>query len=520
MENACGMVQPYDGMRAFSSMRAVCHRVLIFPSPFAPRSQTWYNPPVRAHVPPDASGARAKSETEGFRMNDARVLALYARLERELEALIGPIHAGRDLGLKLERVIYLLDLLGSPQDKFASIHVGGTSGKGSTATMISAILSSAGQHTGLHLSPYLQVLNEGFQIDNRLAPTTVLAKIWDEIKPAIDRASRESPWGPPSYFEAEVALAFTLFAQQKVDAAVVEVGLGGSLDATNVLHSKVAVLTSVGLDHTELLGDTVELIARDKSGIIKPGQTVVSGVIPPSAQAVIAERCAAQGATLWQLGRDFHLRVTGETFRVDLPGRSYENLSLSLKGDFQLANAACAVAAAHAFTGGLPNDVVCQGLRRALIPGRMEEVQQRPTVLLDGAHNEDKMRAAAAALAKSYAGKPRVVVLAIKSDKAYREMLPYILTGARQLIVTVFSGKGPRKPLNPHTLAQAAAEMVPGLPVSVVLPARQAVSRALAAAGPDDLVWVTGSLYMVGEVRQRWHPWRQLILEAERPALA
>jgi dihydrofolate synthase/folylpolyglutamate synthase len=203
-------------------------------------------------------------------MNDARVLALYARLERDLAALIGPAHFSREIGLKLERITHLLSLLGNPQDQFASIHVGGTSGKGSTAAMISAMLTSAGLHTGLHLSPHLQILNERFQIDDRMAPTTLLARIWDEMKPAIDRVAMESPWGAPSYFEAQAALAFMLFARQKVDVAVVEVGLGGSLDATNVLRSRVAVITSIGLDHTEVLGDTVELIARDKAGIIKP----------------------------------------------------------------------------------------------------------------------------------------------------------------------------------------------------------------------------------------------------------
>jgi dihydrofolate synthase / folylpolyglutamate synthase len=454
-------------------------------------------------------------------MNDARVLALYARLERDLSDLIGPPHAGRDLGLKLERVIFLLDLLNNPQDRFASIHVGGTSGKGSTATMISAILTGAGLHTGLHLSPYLQILNEGFQIDDRVAPTTLLARIWDEIKPAVDRAARESPWGAPSYFEALVAMVFVLFAQQKVDAAVVEVGLGGSLDATNVLHSRVAVLTSIGLDHTEILGDTVELIAQDKAGIIKPGQQVISGALIESAQSIIAARCAAQGATLWQLGRDFHVRATGDcTFRVDLPGRSYGDLRLAMRGDFQLANAACAVAAAHAFTGGLPDDIVRQGLRRAFIPGRVEEVQQNPTVVLDGAHNEDKMRAAAAAMDKHYGGRPRMVVLAVKSDKAYRDMLPYVLAGASQLIVTAFGAKGGRGPVDPQALAQAAAQLAPDLPITVVLPARKAVDQALAAAGAGGLVWITGSLYLLGEVRQRWYPWRKLILEAQRSPLA
>jgi dihydrofolate synthase/folylpolyglutamate synthase len=191
-----------------------------------------------------------------------------------------------------------------------------------------------------------------------------------------------------------------------------------------------------------------------------------------------------------------------------------------MRGDFQLANAACAVAAAHAFTGGLADHVVRQGLRRAFIPGRVEEVQQNPAVVLDGAHNEDKMRAAAAAVDKYYSGKRRVVVLAVKSDKAYRDMLPYVLAGASQLIITAFSAKGPRGPVDPQALAQAAAQLAPNLPISVVLPPRRAVDQALAAAGAGDLVWITGSLYLLGEVRQRWYPWRQLILQAQRSPLA
>ncbi len=419
-------------------------------------------------------------------------------------------------GPGLERISRILAHLGDPQLDFPTIHVGGTSGKGSTAAMAAAILTAAGLRTGLHLSPHLQILNERFQIDGRPAPTTTLLRLWElRVKPALDRAGRESVWGPATYFEALVALAFCLFADEKVDAAVVEVGLGGRIDATNVLAARVAVLTSIGLDHTEILGDTVEAIARDKAGIIKAGQTVVSGVTQASARAIVAERCRESGAVLWQQGRDFGLIDEGEdAFGVWLPGASYSGLHVPMPGDFQRENADCAVAAAYAFTGGLPETTVRQGLMTATLPGRMERVQSGPVVILDGAHNEDKMRAAAKAMER-YGGRRRVVVLAVKSDKAYRDMLPLALAGAHRLVVTRFGGHGGRGPVEPEVLAAAARELFPDLPVSVERDPMDALGAAMAAAGPSGLVWVTGSLYLAGEVRERWQPAEDLIVEAE-----
>ncbi len=238
--------------------------------------------------------------------------------------------------MKLERIAHLLELLGNPQDAFRSIHVGGTSGKGSTSTMIAALLTCAGYRTGLYLSPHLQVLNECYQINNRMAATTDLADVFETLKPAIAQVARENPFGRPSYFEAQTALAFALFARKEVDVAVIEVGLGGALDATNVLRPQVSVLTNVGLDHTEILGNTIELIAQNKAGIIKPGQIVISGVTQPSTQAIVQERCAVEGATLWQLGSTFTLQTkSDETFAVTFPDKTYDELRVDLHGNLQ-----------------------------------------------------------------------------------------------------------------------------------------------------------------------------------------
>lgn len=455
-------------------------------------------------------------------MDSATLMAQYHRLEDDLDALIGPTPPRGDAPQRLERIEELLEVLENPQDSFASIHVGGTSGKGSTATMIASILTAAGYRTGLHLSPHLQVLNERFQVNNRMVPTGELAAVWDVVKPAVRQVGMVSPWGAPSYFEAQVAMAFYLFARRQVDVAVVEVGLGGRLDATNVLRPRVAVLTSIGLDHTEILGDTIELIAQDKAGIIKPGQIVVSGVTQPSAIKVITDRCRAQRVALWQVDRDFACQPDDRsaTFRVSVPGKTYSGLSLAMRGDFQCNNAACAVTAAHAFTRGVAVADVRAGLRSTVLPGRMEEVQQRPIVVLDGAHNEDKMRAAAEAMNTGYAGRRRIVVLSVKSDKSYLDIMRHALVGADLLIVTAFKVTGGRAPVSPQVLAQGAATLFPGLAVRVEADPLQAVRMALAAAGPDDVVWVTGSLYLVGEVRSLWHPAEELVQQAEAGAAA
>ena len=261
-------------------------------------------------------------------MDRNAILAQYRQLEHDFFCLIPP--AGRQgIDMRLDRISHLVNLLGNPQNSFPSIHIGGTSGKGSTATMTASILAAAGYKTGLFLSPQLQVINECYQIDNRMVATSRLAEVFATIKPAIQQVADENPFGQPSSFEAQVALAFCLFQQEIVDAAIIEVGLGGTFDATNVLRAQVAVLTNIGLDHTEILGETIEQIAHDKAGIIKPGQIVVSGLTQPSTQQIIAERCAAQGAALWQSGRTFtcHIHENNEEFDVAFPDRGYAGQS-------------------------------------------------------------------------------------------------------------------------------------------------------------------------------------------------
>ena len=454
-------------------------------------------------------------------MDRESVLARYRALEKDFASLIPTVRFSKEVNMKLERIVHLLEILGNPQDTFRSIHVGGTGGKGSTSTMIAAVLTRAGYRTGLYLSPHLQVINECYQINNRMAATADLADTYETIKPAIAQVARENPFGCPSYFEAQTALAFCLFARAKVDVAVIEVGLGGALDATNVLRSQVAVLTNVALDHTEILGNTIELIAQNKAGIIKAEQIVISGLTQPSTRQIVADRCAIQGATLWQLGSTFTLQHTEseDVFSIVLPDAIYTGLRLGMRGAFQATNAACAVAAVHALTHGVAESSLRDGLRQVTIPGRLECVQENPTVVLDGAHNPDKMRAAADAIDAYYPHRRKVVILSLKSDKAYRDILPHVLRNTAVLIVTAFAHNELWEACKPEILAEAAAELAPGLEIRIEPDPIQALKQALAEATLNDLVWVTGSLYLIGEIREYWYPSAELLLQNEHPTV-
>jgi dihydrofolate synthase / folylpolyglutamate synthase len=448
-------------------------------------------------------------------MNRDEILSEYHKLESEFALLMPKVHFSKENNMKLERIVHLLKLIGNPQDSFASIHITGTSGKGSTSKMAATMLTAAGYKTGLHISPYLQVMNECYQINNLMVATAKLADNYAAMKAAIQEVARENVFGCPSFFEVKVALAFRLFQQEKIDVAVIEVGLGGTLDATNVLKSNVAVLTSVDLDHTEILGDTIELIAEDKAGIIKPNQIVVSGLTQPSTQAIVRQRCLEQESILWQLGETFNYQIedSGESFQLTFPDTVYPGISLGMRGDFQKMNAACAVAAVHAFTGGVSQSTVRDGLKAAFLPGRMECIQQNPLVILDGAHNPGKISAAADTINKYYIDRRRIVVLALKSDKDYQNILPSALNNASILIATAFK-KGIWEPLSPDILAKEAAKIAPNLDIRIEPNPIEAISQALAIANPEDLIWVTGSLYLVGDIREYWYPADELIIQA------
>lgn len=423
----------------------------------------------------------------------------YKKLKKQLHSLIGKIKFNPSSNLKLERIIHLLELLGNPQDKFLSIHVGGTSGKGSTATMISFILQEAGYKIGLHVSPYLQVINEGFQINNSLVSSSKLLKLMDKVMPAVEQVSRENPFGKPSYFEAKVALAFLLFAEEKIDVAIVEVGLGGKLDATNVLKSKVSVLTNVGLDHTAILGNTIEKIITDKAEIIKPNQIVISGVTQESAKKIVTDKTKKVGAKLLQYNQDF---------------KENHDLEIGLLGDFQQINAACAIEAAQAFSNQKITDQQIEtGLKKARIPGRMEIIQKKPLVILDGAHNPDKMTALINSLKRRYPHKKWLSVISFKEDKDIDKMLKILTKNNETIITTEFYGTPLWGAYSATELSEKVKNQNPSIKTLVNKNPIEALEKALEITKnkPDTLVLITGSLYLIGNIRNYWYPIEKLI---------
>ena len=299
------------------------------------------------------------------------------------------------------RVEALCDLLGSPQHGYPVIQIAGTNGKGSTAIMIDALLRALGLRTGRYTSPHLTQLTERICIDGEPMPDDAFDALVADAQPLIDLVDGRAIDGVPmTFFEVITALAYEAFAQAPVDVAVVEVGLGGITDATNVMDAQVAVICPIDYDHTHLLGDTLTAIATEKAGIIKPGAQVVLAAQQPEAAAVLIQRCAEVGAKVYREGVEFGLlertpAVGGQVIRIDSASGSVGDLVLPLFGAHMASNAALAVAAVEAFLGGKPiaPDVIAEALADVVAPARLEIVRNSPVVLLDTCHNPHGARA-------------------------------------------------------------------------------------------------------------------------------
>lgn len=405
----------------------------------------------------------------------------------------------------LDQITRLLAELGNPHRAMSILHIGGTSGKGSTATIAAEILRGAGYRVGLHVKPHLERVEERFVVDGQAIESDQLVSLIQTVAPLAQRIQ-------PSWYELTVALAFDFFRQARVDLAVIEVGLGGTYDATNVVDPAVTILTNVGLDHTEVLGDTIEKIIADKVGIAKLGRPMICGVTQPSAAAIVAERCRTVGAPLWQLGRDYSfvsgsITRAGSTFDLALPTGAMLDLSIRALGRHQIANAATAVAGVIA-SGVLDHlgreTIIRRALADVAIPGRIEIVQDAPLVILDGAHNPAKMAALDQALGDLYPGRPVIGVVAFKRGHDVASTLRAIAPRCRQLILTSFEATtdfGRGQAVDPAELERISQELGLTSARQIIPDPIAAVATALDQAGPSDLICVTGSLYLVGAVR-------------------
>jgi len=407
----------------------------------------------------------------------------------------------------LSRMERLLDAMGRPEREFRSVHVAGTKGKGSTAAMIASALRCAGLRTGLFSSPHLHTFRERIQVDSEPISEGAFVAHLRRLRPLFDTLAGLTT------FEATQAIAFDYFVGTVVAWAVVEVGLGGRLDTTNVIQPEVAVITPVSHDHMLVLGSTLEAIAREKAGIIKSHTPVVSAPQPEEAANVIRHTAEHLEAPLTTVGVDWTYALhsadwDGQRFTVYGPGVTYADLFIPLLGPYQLTNATTAVATLRLLQERgltLPEEAVRAGLRTVRWPARLEILSREPLLVADGAHNGESMRRLVEALEAHFPGRRRVAVFASLADKDLPRMLEALLPTVDAVILT--RTQHPRA-ADPEELARQARAR--NVPATVELEVDRALRLALDLAGPDGLVIATGSLSTAAAAREAWTRLAQL----------
>lgn len=425
-----------------------------------------------------------------------------------LEQRIPSFRPSGEISLKLERIEWLLQRVGNPERSYPTIHIAGTSGKGSVAAMTASVLTHHGLRVGLHLSPAIANVGEGWQIDGQPYDVTHVAPLMEELDHVACDISNELPFGELSHFELMVATALTLFARQKVDVAVIEVGVGGRLDATNVVPAHIAVITNIGLDHTDLLGSTLTEIASEKAGILKEGGYVLTGATQDSVRRTLERRAHSVNA---------HLAYIDDLVEWDFP--SNDTASLSLCGTspvltihlptmapFEQRNAGLAVVAAHHHLGALNPNSTRAALGAVTLPARCEEGRMGGArVIVDGAHNPDKMNATLTALHTHYPDiQTWVIVVALKEGKDIADTLRPLLGISVAMIATTFSSPL-WKCLDASDIAHHLTTINPASPVFVEDNPRHALDVAYEQWQSHDphscAILVTGSLYLCAQLR-------------------
>ncbi|HTZ91167.1 MAG TPA: folylpolyglutamate synthase/dihydrofolate synthase family protein [Streptosporangiaceae bacterium] len=451
--------------------------------------------------------------------------ANYADRLREIEKQIFARRPEHAVDPSLERIKALVTLLGDPQRAYPVIHVTGTNGKTSTARMIETLLRARGLRTGLFTSPHLSYVGERICVDGQPLDATRFVEAFDEIKPYLDLvdATHEVPL---SFFEVLTGMAFSVFADAPVDVCVLEVGMGGTWDNTNVADGAVAVVTPISLDHVRYLGSTVAEIAADKSGIIKPGAIAVLAQQPPAAGEVLLRRAADVGATVAREGLEFgvvgrELAVGGQ--QVDIRGLlgDYPDLYLPLFGAHQAGNLACAIAAVEAFartpddaelgdgeSAALDPDIVRRAVATMTSPGRLEVIRRSPVVIVDAAHNPGGMAASVTALTEAFSFADLIAIVAVAEDKDVAGILDELEPVAAHLVVTANSSA---RSMAPGALAEVAATVFGPDRVTVADRLDDAIELGVALADEADAaaeggpgkagVLITGSVITAGDAR-------------------
>jgi dihydrofolate synthase/folylpolyglutamate synthase len=434
----------------------------------------------------------------------------------EYASTLRQLYALRRFGMRpgLETIGSLLKELGDPQRAFRSIHITGSKGKGSTAAMTAAILAAGGRRVGLFTSPHLISYRERIRVDGRMVSPERIVELFREVADAsagLERAGRLDR--SPTFFEYTTAMGFVEFASRKVEDAVVEVGLGGRLDSTNVLDAPVAVLTTVELEHTDILGPTVSDVAREKAGIFHRGQHAILGRLPPTARAEVDHRAYTAGIPAWHLEEEIRvvdrsISERGQLLAVELPHRSLTKLKIPLHGIFQPGNVALAVAAvdryALATDRKVPETQIRKGLARVEWRGRFERIDRKPDLFVDVAHTPESARALAQSLAEVLPLAPpeeSAILFGCLAEKRIADMLEALSPLAQTLVaVPVSSGRSAA----PEEIRRLAAGRFPKVVQAGSSAAGLLLARA--ATGPDGFTLAVGSDYLIGELLRQREP--------------
>jgi dihydrofolate synthase/folylpolyglutamate synthase len=391
--------------------------------------------------------------------------------------------------------------LGNPQQHLRFLHIAGTNGKGSVAAMLSAILTLAGYNVGFYSSPHLISFGERFRLKDRDIGDAEVLSLINQVKPVVD------PDELPTFFEFVTAMALLYFDQQKADPVILETGMGGRLDATNIVHPMLSVITNIAMDHREYLGNSIQAIAAEKAGIIKPGVPVITFVRQPSALIPIKAAAAALKSSVYYGGKDFAARGQGQgRFRYQGLKKKLSGLKTNLVGRHQYRNAAVALASLEILQENgwnIPEEFIRQGLQQVRWPGRLEVVSERPLLVLDGAHNPAAAATLAQALEKDLSYRRLILVLGIMADKDIDGILQRLLPLADAVI---FSRPRYERAATPEKLQALAKDL--SKEHYVIVDLKQAIAKARELSGSDDLIVVTGSLFTIGEAREYLVPSR------------
>ncbi|MFG1877219.1 bifunctional folylpolyglutamate synthase/dihydrofolate synthase [Sphaerisporangium sp. NPDC049003] len=414
-----------------------------------------------------------------------------------------------DIDPTLDRINVLMDLLGQPQRAYPVVHITGTNGKSSTARMIDSLLRERNLRVGRFTSPHLTSMRERISLDGEPLSEDRFAEVYEDVHPYLELVDQQQ--GRLSFFETLTAMAYAAFADAPVDVAVIEVGMGGTWDSTNVADGAISVVTPISLDHVGYLGPDIEAIAREKAGIIKPGATAVLAQQPLAAAEVLMRRAAETGATVAREGLEFgvahrEIAMGGQLLRLQGLKGVYDEVFLPLFGEHQAGNAACALAAVEALTGGddpLDADLVRRAFAQVSSPGRLEVIRRGPTVVVDAAHNPGAMEVVVQALEESFGFSRLVAVVAVMADKDVSGVLELLEPVVEEIVVT--RNSSPRS-MDPEELARLAEDIFGSERVHEVARIDDAIDIAIGLAEETGEfagagVLITGSVVTVGDAR-------------------